>query len=284
MRRSFPVLLLLALGAASVQAFIPPVSELLNEVFSGRKPAEALELQFRHQVQVRDGEFLEVIETFSGGRNDGIVQWSQAGQPSVFCDWNAKEYMFRNGKSIPSRTSAFIEYFLAANGSEYQSRLLKEKFLRRDQLAQFKASFNPTGDPKTWETKANYLLHDDVSIQKLPREFAVAVLGTNTADEKRAFYISRRGHGISRLEWLSNGESAAWDFAGFAPIQGLGHLPRVFSLQINGSERVKSTLVLAKSVRRDSIATTRAASRQPSSAQAPTSVLEEAIRLIVRYR
>lgn len=278
------LLLVFVLVASVAHPFIPPLTELLNDVFAGRKNNEAVELQFRHQVQVKEGEFIEVTEQFLGNRSGGLIQWAMNGQPPVYCDWNGKDYTFRNGKTVPSRTAAFIDYFLVEGGTEYQDRLLRERFLRRDQLLQYRPGYNPAGDPKTWDVKANYLLHDDIFLVKLPREFAVSVVGMSEGDQKRAFYLSRTGRGISRLEWVVGSETAAWDFGAFAATPGMGRMPRVLSLQINGMERVKSTLSSAKPIRRDALATARTASRQPSSSASPSSQIEEAIRLIVRYR
>jgi len=264
--------------------FIPPISEQLNDVFAGRKGNEALELTFRHQVQVKEGEFVEVIETFIGNRSGGLIQFQIGGQPAAYADWTGKEYVFRNGKTIPSRTAAFIDYFLADSGAEFQDRLLRERFLRRDQLLQFKPGYQPKGDPKTWETKDNYLNHDDISWQKGGKEFAVSVVGMNEGDQRRAFYIAKGGRGITRLEWIVGPEKASWDFSGFAATGGLGKLPRVFSLQINSMERVRSALSSAKPVKRDALATARAASKQPSASAPPSELLEQAVRLLVRYR
>jgi hypothetical protein len=282
MRRIFGLILCLCFVEAS--AFIPPVGDLISEVLGGRKGSEAVELQFRHNVTVRDGETVEVIETFTGNRSGAIVQWQIAGQPAVYSDWNQKEYVFRNSKSIASRTGVFIDYLLASSASEFQERLLKERFLRRDQLLIFKPGYVPAGDPKNWETRANYLNHSDVAIEKVGNEFAYAIVGMSEGDQRRAFYISRTGKALSRLEWGVGSETAVWDFSNSVSMPGIGKLPRLALLKINGATRVATTLSSAKPTRRDTVATLRNASRQASSSSAPSALLEEAIRLIVRYR
>jgi hypothetical protein len=282
MKRFFFVLILVLSPAAF--AYLPPVSELLSEVFSGRKSSEGIELQFRHVVQVREGESVEVVEIFTGNRSGGVIQWQIAGQPSAYSDWNQKEYLFRNNKSIPSRTNAFIDVFLAGSGSEYLDRLLRERFIRRDQLLIFKPGYSPTGDPKTWETKASYLHHDDVYLQRIGSEFAVAISGMSEGEQKRAVYITKSSKSLARIEWGVGSENASWDFSQSAVYPGLGRLPRIMNLVLNGVTRVSSTLASAKPVRRDAIATVRASSRQPSSSAPPSPSLEEAVRLIVRYR
>ncbi len=271
---------LLALPA---NAFVPPVSELLQDVFAGRKAGEGLELVFRHLVQVREGTFVEVVETFTGNRQGGVIQWQIPGQAPVYSEWNTREYNFKGGKSIPSRTSAFIDYFLDQGSNEYLDRLLRERFIRRDQLIQFKPGYKPEGDPKTWETKDSYLHHDDIYLSKVGNEFTVAVVGMKEGEQKRAFYVNRQGRGIARIEWGVGTEKALWDFSAFQSAGSAGRLPRVFSLTINGLERVKSTVASAQVLKRDQLATARAAAKQPSST-APSDALEEAVRLIVRYR
>ncbi len=275
---------LICLFYFQASAFIPPVADLVAEVFSGRKGGEAVELQFRHTVTVRDGETVEVIETFTGNRSGAVIQWQMAGQPVVYSDWTQKEYVFRNSKSIASRTGAFIDYFLVSSASDYQERLLRERFLRRDQLLIFKPGYVPAGDPKTWDTRGNYLNHSDIAIEKVGNEFAYAIVGTSEGEQKRAFYLSRTGRALSRLEWGVGGETAAWDFSNPVSLPGVGRLPRLSLLKINGATRVATTLSSAKPIRRDSVATLRNASRQPSASAAPSALLEEAIRLIVRYR
>lgn len=278
------LVLLVCLFYYPASAFIPPVADLVAEMFSGRKSAEAIELQFRHSVTVRDGETVEVIETFTGNRSGAVIQWQIAGQPVVYSDWTQKEYVFRSSKPIASRTGAFIDYFLASSANEFQDRLLRERFLRRDQLLIFKPGYVPAGDPKTWETRANYLNHSDVAIEKVGSEFAYAIVGTSEGEQKRAFYISKTGKSLSRLEWGVGSETASWDFSGPVSLAGVGRLPRLALLKINGATRVASTLSSAKPTRRDSVATLRNASKQPSASAAPSPLLEEAIRLIVRYR
>ncbi len=278
------LLLILALLPGVSWAFIPPISEKLVEIFGNRKSSEVVELQFRHLVQVKEGEFVEVIEQFLGTRAGGLIQWQMAGQPPVYSDWTTKEYQFRDGRTLPSRTGAFIDYFLVDGGTEYLDRLMRERFLRRDQLLQYKPGYKPEGDPKTWDTKGNYLLHDDIDLQKVGKEFGIAVNGMTEGDQKRTVYFSRDGKGVLRLEWGVGAENAAWDFTGFTSFGPLGRLPRFSTLQINGMERVKSTLSQARAVKRDTLATARTASKQPSASSPPSSALEEAIRLIVRYR
>jgi hypothetical protein len=280
-----------AVLTTSVNAFIPPVSEMLNDIFSGRKNLEAVELVFRHQVQVKEGEFVEVNETFTGTRNQGQISWEIAGQTPTQAEWNGKDYVLRGGKTIPSRTSVFIDYFMLDSGGDYQDRLLRERFIRRDQLLQFKPGYKPEGDPKTWDTKGNTLRHEDIGFKKVGRDSAIEILGLSEGDQRRAVYLAtekkgnaRVGKGVAKLEWGVGPEKAAWDFSAFSGFSGLGRLPRVFSLEINGTERVRSTLVSARPVKRDAIFTARTAAKQGSAGAPASGLLEEAIRLIVRYR
>jgi hypothetical protein len=275
-------LLVLVLSQTS-WGFIPPVGEMLTDIFTGRKPAEALEITFRHMVQIKEGEVAEVIEQFIGNRAGGVIRWQIAGQPVAYADWNGKEYAFRNGKSMPSRTSAFIEMFLAESSTIYLDRLLREHFVRREQLLQFKPGYKPDGDPKTWGTRENYLLHEDIFLVKNGREFGYAIVGMNEPEQRRSVVLSKIGRGVQRLEWLVGTENASWDCSGFSP-QGNGRVPRLCTLQINAVDRVRTTISSVKQVRRDALATARLASRQPTAATPPSPLLEEAVRLIVRYR
>jgi hypothetical protein len=264
--------------------FVPPVSEQLSDIFSGRKPGDAVELTFRHMVQIKEGEVAEVIEQFVGNRQGGVIRYQVAGQPPVYADWNGKEYSFRSGKSVPSRTNAFIDIFLAETSGIYLDRLLREHFVRREQLLQFKPGYQPQGDPKTWGTKENYLLHEDIYLVKVGREFGWAISGMNEPEQRRTVVLAKVGRGVQRLEWLVGTENAAWDCSGFSSQGTVGRLPRLCAMTINGVERVRSTLSSAKSVKKDALATARLASRQPTAAAPPSPLLEEAVRLIVRYR
>ncbi len=277
--------LLLALAwSVSGWGFVPPVNELLSDVFAGRKNGEAMELTFRHMVQIKEGEVAEVIEQFTGNRQGGVIRYQVAGQPPVYADWNGKEYSFRGGKSMPSRTSAFIDIFLAESSGAYLDRLLREHFVRREQLLQFKPGYQPQGDPKTWGTKENYLQHDDIFLVKTGREFGWAIGGMNEPEQKRTVVLSKAGRGVQRLEWVVGTESATWDCSGFTPQGTVGRLPRLCSMTINGVERVRTTVSSVRSIKKDALATARLASRQPSAAAPPSPLLEEAVRLIVRYR
>ena len=281
MKRS---LLAFAFLSLSANAFFPQLQEQLSDVFTGRKLSDAVELDFRHQVPIREGEVVDVIERFIGTRFNGLIRWQIPGQPEVTCEWTGKEYLFRGAKPIPSRTGVFIDYFLAPTGGEFLDRLLRERFVNREQLLQYKPGYLPVGDPKTWDTKNNILLHDDVFLVRSGKEFGIAYMGMNEGEQKRTVVVAKNGRGIQRLEWGVTGETAFWEFSGFTSQPILGRLPRTFALAVNGIERVRSTVVSARPTKRDALATARLAAKQPSAQQPPSSQLEEAVRLIVRYR
>ncbi len=265
-------------------AFFPPVSEIVADAVSGRKPTEAVEISFRHQVQIRPGESVEVLEQFLGGRGNGLFRWQVAGQPPVYAEWNGKGYSFRNAKPIASRTNAFMDYFLVSSGPEYLDRLLRERFIRRDQLTQFKGSYQMQGDPKTWNPKDHFIRHSDVYLSRYGSQFGITVAGVSEGDQRRLVAFSKTTKNLLRLEWGAGAEAVAWEFSGSVVQPVLGRLPRLAVLQVGGTEKVRTTLVSAKPAKRDTVATARLESKESSSASVPTGAMDEALHLLLRYR
>jgi len=273
---------LLALTCALGPAWAAiPLADTLADIFVGRKPHDAVELNLRHQVSLRDGSTVEVVEQLIGTRGGAVSLWQVGGQ-SYFSEWNGREYAFR-GKTLPSRSAAWMEFFLDRTSGEFQDRLLREQFVRRDQLSLLQSSYDPKGDPKTWNTKEKIARHDDVFYRKLGSDLAVVVEGSRGGDLRRsvAFLRGRKESTLRRLEWVSS-ETAFWDFLNPITLSGLGRVPRVMALSVNGAEKVRSTVSSFRPSKRDALATARVSGKNLPGVLSGDA--EEALRWILRYR
>ncbi|MBY0369181.1 hypothetical protein K2X33_00745 [bacterium] len=272
-------LLFLLLNAPAFAAV--PVGEMVNDAFSGRKMPEGIEMSLKHVVQVREGSSIEVTETLTGSRSGAVSLWQIGGQ-SYFSEWTGRDYAFR-GKTLQSRSAVWMEYYLDRTGQEFLDRLLREQFVRRDQLSLFDSAYDPKGDPKTWETKDKVARRDDVFFRKVGSDVAVRVQGSRGGSEQKAVYFLRDRKDVSlrRLEWLGS-DTATMDFLNPATLSGMGRVPRVISLTVGGSEKVRTTITSVRAAKRDTLATARVSGRTLPGV--PTGEAEEALRWILRYR
>lgn len=260
-----------ALGAIAL-------TELVTDAFSGRKPNDGIELSLRHQVRTDNGT-VEVVEQLTGGRGGTVSQWLVSGQ-SYYSEWNGREHTLR-GRTLPSRTSAWIEFFVDRNGTEYLDRLLREQFVRRDQLSFLQSSYAPSGDPKTWATADKVIEREDVLVREMGTDLAVCAENARGDQKRSVCFLPGREPSLRRLSWVST-ETATWDFLNPIGLSGMGRVPRTLVLTVAGQERVRTSVSSFKAAKKEALATARSAAR--SAANLPAAEVEEALKWILRYR
>ena len=206
---------LLGVLSAPAFGFIPPVPNILKEVFDARRSFPGAEIVTRYQVKTPTGT-TEVEERLIGDRNKGYITWRVGGANPVPAYWEKGQYVFPDGKRITSKSSVFNRYFLSNSSDEFRDVLLAERFLNKDQLLQYKTGFEATGDPATWDLKENYLIHPDIFLKRLPGGVGIAVVGTSDGQHERSIYFDKALQGVRRIEWKDGAETVQWTFDQFS--------------------------------------------------------------------
>lgn len=268
------------LDAAS--AFIAPLNSVINEVVDLRSAAPQ-ELVWRHRVFVPNQEPVQLDESIYCDRGNLSVHWRIGGQ-TILGQLSSKGYSIPSaGKIFPLRSALFAKMMCSTSAEEVREALLQERFIRREQLVQFKPEYQPSGDPNLWDTKANYILHDDISLKRLKSGTAIGVAGTEGDNPGRSVYFDRSSNNIARLEWRNGTDRIAWNFERFMATEGRGLFPRKASFEAMGSERVSSELILARAFSGKSANVYRAERLRVSSA-VPNESLLTALSILLSYR
>jgi len=266
-------------------AFIPPVPQIIKEIFDLRKPSIANEAIFRHRIAAGNGESIELEERMVAEGNRLYFLWRVQGQPQpVAAYWENQSYVVAQGKAFPARSAAWVKYLLTNSGDGFRDTLVAEQFIRRDQLSQFKPGFTPTGDPHTWELRTNYLIHDDIFLSRLPAGIAIAVNGLQNETSRKSVYFDKSLRGVYRLEWVENAQTYAWNFERLAKNAYFGYYPSRLSFEAQGVEAVSSELVSFHPLKDKPLFEFKSLWKQAQRAPVANPVADAALRVLLSYR
>jgi len=245
--------LVAALAASSLSyGYIPPVREIVENIYDGRKPQPGLEFQISHRVQIPGGQLAEVAERIVVDGGTVHVLWKTQGA-SVAAQWERQSYVVNAQASLAPRSSIFMKYLVGTTPEDLTRQLLNEQFMRREQLVVFNAGYTPKGDPNTWKPKTFYKLHDDIFFSRLNSGAAIAVVGLDEGQLRKTVYFDDDFKGISRLEWKEGTGVTAWDFGTFTKSAG-AHYPKRMTFTFQGVERVTSTVSSIKVLKAPALA------------------------------
>ncbi len=249
------------LFCVNLHAYIPPVDALLEQVFIDRKPAQSIEILFRHEIQL--GDTLTVLdEQWFWDHGKSYFLWKGLSTP-VKGVLEKANYQLGSNLSVSSRSFLFRQYFISSSPEGFRNQLLQEKFLRKEQLQQFHVDYKPTGDPKLWNTQERYIRQKEISFDLLPQGLAITLIGTHQPNQKRTLFFQPMGPNmaISRIEWVDGDIAVSWNFGNFAP-QGIvkGFYPKRAWFESNGRSVVRSELVLLRPANARAVAEIRALS------------------------
>ncbi len=282
MRYVFIVFFLLVF---KVNAFIPPVSSVLKEIFDSRKFGDGLELIFVHQVANSNGEWLEIEERILSDRRGIKFIW----KPALASTWvsgslDKRTYFVGNDKRINSRSLLFLKNFISSSAIEFRDALINEKFLRWEQLKQFKDEFEPQGDPQTWDVKSNYLAHDSISLVLLAIGPTIAIVGSQDPNSKRTIYLDKGLLGVKKIEWLEEGKNLSWNFDQLTLNLKDSFFSRRSALNLDGKDIIQSELVAIRPLNKRQIADWGQLWQKASKSLVNAPVAEEALRILLSSR
>ena len=163
---------------------------------------------------------------------------------SVFVSgqWDKRTYFLGNEKKIVGRSQLFLKNYISGSALEFRDALINEKFLRWEQLKQFKDGFELQGDPQTWDIKNNYLQQDSISLVLLPSGPSIAVVGLSEPTSKRVIYFDKGLLGIRKIEWMDGNENLSWNFDSFTMSLKDSYFPKRASLVKDGREIIQTEL------------------------------------------
>lgn len=276
-------LALIAFWSVSSHAYIVPVAQLIEAMFEGRKTQPSIELTFRHFIRVTATDNVEIEEILFSDRGR-LYSWFKAPSAgvSVFSALDSRGYSIEGGRAYPTRSRAFIRYFFNHNAADFRELLRSEKFIRLNQLLEFRPGSSFEGDPGTWDIKGNYIRHDDVFLTRLNSGVGVQVVGYSDQGTKRSVVFGREIGLLRRLEWIDAQESYAWNFS--APFRSaLGsYLPKALSFEMNGVERISSELLSARPISDKAVNNLRTVARQTARGTNP--LVDSALGLLLSFR
>lgn len=223
-------------------AFVPPLNALFKANFDGRKPL-ASETIFRHQIQLKSGDSMLIEERLAeiGGKIYVIFRSPSFGE--VAGTWSKGSYSFAGDKRFSNRSRAFVSYFTSSNGDQFRDVLIDEKLLKRDQFVQYKSSFNPQGDPASWDLKENYVIQPQVYFSQTPQGPAIIAVGTQEGKTRRAVFFDKGTLLLSRLEWQDSNQEIAWNFKGNKKVTGDSFFPDEITFTVDNRVLVQSNLI-----------------------------------------
>jgi hypothetical protein len=282
--KNFWMLLPLALCLPRpANAYIPPVREIVENVFEGRKPQPGLEISLTHRVQIPGGAQVVVDERIVSEGSSVSVLWKTQGV-AVGAQWERQSYVVNSQAALPSRSSIFMKYLLGHSPEDFTRQLLNEQFIHREQLVTFNPGYTPKGEPSTWKTRTFYKAHDDVFFSRLPGGVAVAVVGLDEGSVRKAVYFDDDFKGVARLEWREGAGSTTWDFGGFSKFPGAaGFFPKRMTFTYQGAERVTTSVASVRVLKGNSLADFRK-TLQAARAGGVSPTAEPALKLLLGYR
>lgn len=223
-------------------AFVPPLATIMKANFDGRKPAPT-ETAFRHQIQSANGESMIVEERIAEIGDKTYIIFRNPSYGDIAGTWSKGTYFFSGDKKISSHSRAFLAFYTATNSDLFRDVLIEDKFLKRDQLTQYKSSFTPQGDPATWDLKENYVVQSQVYFSRTPQGPAIVAIGNEEGKTRRAVFFDKTTFLLSRLEFREGNGEFAWNFRGNKKIAGDGFFPEEMSFTVNNRTVIQSSLV-----------------------------------------
>jgi hypothetical protein len=165
----------------------------------------------------------------------------------------------------------------------FREILIEERFIKRDQFSQYKNSWTPQGDPATWDIAANYMDQPEVFFTKIPGGIGVTAVGLEEGRSKRMVSFEKESLQLARLEWLENKQSISWNFQNYKKRGGDGLFPTSIFMNLDNKQVVKSNLV-SRELLKGNAKNLWLAKFSSSAKSAPSSTLEEALRILLEYR
>lgn len=279
--------LLFAVYSQLCQAFIPPVTALLKEVFSGRKTSIAFEISFSHKVRIsNNSDFFVITERVIRDKNHIFILWKSPTFEGVIPgSWNGKEYRLPDDKIYPSDSRVFMRTLFSTSAEDLISALTNEEFIRKEQSYQYKSDFKFEGDPNYWNMRDNYLLAPDVTLKRTPSGTAFAITGLVDGKNGRTVLIDRSLKGIARLEWQSESGTTAWNFSDFTPQPMGGYFPKHILFETSGLSLVESTLEFARPLHAENLREVKKTFAQAVKNHPPLpSTLDAGLKVLLSFR
>ncbi|MSP19012.1 MAG: hypothetical protein EXR74_05530 [Bdellovibrionales bacterium] len=237
-------ILILWVFSLKAVAFIPPISAVLKEIFDARKFTEGTELTLNHRVVTNNGEWSEIEEKILLENRGMKFIWKPMALEAFFSGQLEKRtYWLGGDKKIPSRSLLFLKSYTAGSAMEFRDALVGEKFLKWDQMKQFKEGFEPQGDPQTWNVKSQYLEQEAISLALLPTGPSIAVVGFQDGNSRKTVYFDKGLLGIKKIEWSEGKESISWNFDQFSVAVNQSLFPRKANLIKDGRDIIQSELI-----------------------------------------
>lgn len=240
-------LFLFILIGVNAFGFIPPITAILREIYDSRKILDGTEIVFNHQVVTVEGNWAEIEEKIYIDKKGLRFLWKPAPSNTVISGWlDKRTYVLGNDKKIGSRSLLFLKNFTSSSAVEFRDGLINERFLKWDQLKQFKDGFELQGEPQTWDIKNNYLEHDSISLVLLATGPSIAVIGFSEVNNKRIAYFDKALQGLSKLEWVDGSSNLNWNFEGFSVSLKESLFPKRAVFQKDGREIIQSELIAVR--------------------------------------
>lgn len=271
--------------AIKAHGFIPPVTSILRDIFESRKSTGILELVLVHQVANSNGGWSEIEERILADPRGLKFLWKSANSSvSIAGSLEKRNYWIGTEKKIAIRSFLFLKSYLVTSAVEFRDALISEKFLRWEQLKQFKEGFEPQGDPQSWDIKSNYIAHDSISLVLLPTGPTIAVVGYQDANSKRTVYFNKNGNGIKRFEWSDPGENLSWNFDPSTVSLKEGIFSKSATLNKDGRDIIQSELLGVRSLNKRQITDWLQSWQRGSKSLVNAPVLEESLRTLLSSR
>lgn len=278
-------LILVFVSFLSIDAwsFLPPVSQMVRDVFEGRKSAPASEMIVRHHIEVRSGEAVDIEEQYIGDSQHGTFVLRGNGGTLVGGGvFDKRAYSLNGDRKFASKTNVWRKYLFSASSEDFLNSLLGERFLSKEALQQYKAGFNPVGEPQGWDVKNNVLHHDGIYLRRARGNPSYYVSSpADDGKENKGIFFDKGLAGVRRVEWKEAGELWGWNFDGFSKFQSPGTFPRRLSLDRNGNDVVSSEVFVHRPAKDRQIQDMR---NQARGAPALSGNYEEAVRILLSYR
>lgn len=241
--RAFIIVLVLSSLSVESWAYIPPIRDLVENIFDKRRPEPAVVLQLDHRIQLPSGKQISISEEILRNGSRVLCLWKVSGYGSVIGGKREKQRYLAGGIAVPTRSQVFLRYFLYDTPSTLLGALVNERFVDKSQLQVYRPGYEIKGDPALWKTSENYIRHPGISLERLDRGIAIAVVGLNDSNLRKVVYFDKGFRGIERLEWREGQNLVAFNFASFSQKQGIrGWFPTRMSLAMNGTDRVVTTV------------------------------------------
>ena len=279
------IIILLGLITFHLHAFVPPVSSLLKDIFDNRKLSDGVEFGFSHQVSKSSGDSVDIEERILLDSRGLKFLWRVGAQgPWLSGRLEKRSYMIGADQKSSSRSLLFVKYFTSRTPVEFRDALINERFLRWDQLKQFKDGFELTGEPQTWDIKNNYIQHDSISFYLLPSGPSISVVGYQDSSSKRVFYLDKEALAIKRLEWIESSENSTWNFnSSMIDFKG-SFFPRAATLSKDGKEIIHSELLAIRVLNKKQVKEWMQLWQKGESGRADLSANDENLRFLLSSR